>query len=314
MNENTYYTPGKVLISGEYVILYGAKGLALPVNFGQTLKIRKVSGKRGHFNWNSYDQNVLWFSTEMDIHSERIISTSDRKVSHTLMHLLRVIKLLNPGLFSTGYDVEAHINFNRNWGFGTSSTLIVNLAKWAQLDPYELLHSFSNGSGYDLAVGMENAPLIYWKLNGRRKTKKVAFCPEFSNQLYFVYLNRKQVTEESILKLRHNVKNADKYVKRINTLTKAMLSARDINEFEFSMEQHERTISEFIGEECVKNRLFPDFNGKIKSLGAWGGDFIMATWSKDMDTFYDYFQSKGYERIFKFDELICKNKEYAGEF
>ena len=39
----------------------------------------------------------------------------------------------------------------------------------------------------------------------------------------------------------------------------------------------------------------------IKSLGAWGGDFILAT-SKDDPT--SYFKKKGFNTIFKFDDII----------
>ena len=43
------------------------------------------------------------------------------------------------------------------------------------------------------------------------------------------------------------------------------------------------------------------FNGQIKSLGAWGGDFILV--SGDKDTPF-YFKSKGYETILPFSNFI----------
>jgi hypothetical protein len=51
----------------------------------------------------------------------------------------------------------------------------------------------------------------------------------------------------------------------------------------------------------VKEALFPDFKGVLKSLGAWGGDFILAI-SKENPK--DYFASKGYETIIPYSEMI----------
>ena len=56
--------------------------------------------------------------------------------------------------------------------------------------------------------------------------------------------------------------------------------------------------------EPVKNKIFPDFWGAIKSLGAWGGDFVLATSSKDEATTKDYFNSKGYHTVLLFSELV----------
>ena len=54
----------------------------------------------------------------------------------------------------------------------------------------------------------------------------------------------------------------------------------------------------------VKEKYFSDYNGSIKSLGAWGGDFILATRNNK-----NYFLEKGFNTVFSFSELI-KNKNY----
>ena len=45
------------------------------------------------------------------------------------------------------------MNFDKNWGLGSSSTLINNISSWAKINPYDLLWSISKGSGYDIASG-----------------------------------------------------------------------------------------------------------------------------------------------------------------
>jgi hypothetical protein len=49
----------------------------------------------------------------------------------------------------------------------------------------------------------------------------------------------------------------------------------------------------------IKESLFSDFDGIIKSLGAWGGDFVMAA-----DHPAEYFAAKGYETIVAYEDMI----------
>ena len=64
---------------------------------------------------------------------------------------------------------------------------------------------------------------------------------------------------------------------------------------------HEQIISKLISKTTIKKELFNDFNGEIKSLGAWGGDFIMAS---SEDNPLNYFKNKGYDTVFKFSDLL----------
>ena len=60
-------------------------------------------------------------------------------------------------------------------------------------------------------------------------------------------------------------------------------------------------MSEVLELSTIKEAVFEDFNGVLKSLGAWGGDFIMA-FSKENPT--DYFKQKGFETVIPFEEMI----------
>ena len=51
----------------------------------------------------------------------------------------------------------------------------------------------------------------------------------------------------------------------------------------------------------VKQSLFPDFKGSLKSLGAWGGDFILAV-AEDNPTVF--FKEKGYDTIIPYHDMI----------
>ena len=67
------------------------------------------------------------------------------------------------------------------------------------------------------------------------------------------------------------------------------------------MNAHEILISNLIEQETIKSKLFNDFNGEIKSLGAWGGDFVLAT-SKTNPT--AYFKTKGFDTVISYKEMV----------
>ena len=56
-----------------------------------------------------------------------------------------------------------------------------------------------------------------------------------------------------------------------------MLYAETLQEFEAVIQEHESLISTLLGVPPIKNILFSDLPGEVKSLGAWGGDFCMLT-------------------------------------
>ena len=60
METQTFYSNGKLLITGEYVVLDGAKALALPTKFGQSLVVKP--GINHQIKWTSFDSDEsVWF-------------------------------------------------------------------------------------------------------------------------------------------------------------------------------------------------------------------------------------------------------------
>ena len=68
--------------------------------------------------------------------------------------------------------------------------------------------------------------------------------------------------------------------------------------------EHEQIMSSYLDRSRIKNELFPDFWGEVKSLGAWGGDFYLVVSNKGRESTEEYFQSKGFSVFFDYDELI----------
>jgi len=301
--EKTYYSNGKLLITGEYLVLDGARALALPTKFGQYLKIN--SGKIGQIHWTSYNQDQsIWFEETISfieiINFKSSESLSERE---TLIKILHEAHLLNSRFLnsSLGYSISTVLTFPKFWGLGTSSTLINNIAQWLQIDAFKLLTNSFGGSGYDIACAQNNTPILYHLENGLPIIEKVNFKPVFSDNIYFVYLNKKQSSKVAIENYYKNQKNMNVDFILVNELTAKICLSNSIEEFSILLEKHETKMSEVLEIPTVKDSLFSDFEGSIKSLGAWGGDFVLVI-SKENPT--AYFENKGYKTIVSYKDMI----------
>ena len=54
----------------------------------------------------------------------------------------------------------------------------------------------------------------------------------------------------------------------------------------------------------AKDLHFKDYWGIIKSLGAWGGDFVLATSTESPEKTKAYFNERGFEIVLPYRELI----------
>lgn len=299
-----FYSNGKLLLTGEYVVLDGALSLAIPTIYGQSLSIQNTANKG--ISWKSYDhKNSIWFDGKLDITALKD-RYNDDQVLKGLLDLLICAKQLNPNFLADepSIEVETHLTFNRNWGLGSSSTLINNIASWAEVDAYELLTKTFGGSGYDIACAQHDKPILYQIVNAQPTVEEVEFRPPFSNHLYFVYLNQKQKSDKEVN--RYSEIELDKrlrVVPEINAITAAIYNTNTLKDFSELITKHETIIGSLIEQEPVKKKLFSDFNGSIKSLGAWGGDFVLVATENDPK---NYFESKGFHTILRYDDLIKK--------
>ena len=306
MTAQQYYSNGKFLITGEYLVLKGAKALAVPLKFGQVLEVRLNTNPDFQLRWKASVESKFWFEAILDIESLEILESSDLQKAKTLSSLLKQAKTLNPKVLrnTKGFDVHTNADFDINWGLGSSSTLISNVAKWFGIDPFRLHFNTSSGSGYDIACANADGPIFY-TLRGERPLVETAhFNPDFSQQLYFVYLGNKQQSHQSIRDFSGRLNNREKEIGRISEITEELTSTHDLEEFEFFIDEHEQIMSAVLGIPTVKETMFGDFPGSVKSLGAWGGDFVMLTWRDEKRELIGYLAKKGMKTVFGFDEIV----------
>jgi mevalonate kinase len=291
-------------------VLDGAKSLALPTKFGQDLIVEKI--KESQLIWGSFTHSgECWFEAVFDIEKLRLVNctfNSDKEgnadlIAETLLDILKEAKNLNAGFLASdeGFVVKTKLTFPRNWGLGSSSTLINSIANWAKVDAFKLLWNSFKGSGYDIACAQNDRPIFYQIKGEEPIIKKVEFNPSFKDNLFFVHLNQKQDSKEGIAKFRESNINFDEQIKRISEISDEFLSAKSIEGFNQLIVEHEQIISSIIKLKPVKEKLFPDYFGEIKSLGAWGGDFVLVTGNESTPT---YFKNKGFETIISYSEMV----------
>lgn len=303
--KNTFYSNGKLLITGEYLVLDGAISLALPTKFGQNLVVETIDNNN-IIDWKSYDSDgTIWFETNFSFQSiiEKEQFDASENVKNTLVEILHQAYLLNPNFIvnSNGYLIKTQLFFPRNWGLGTSSTLINNIAQWTDIDAFTLLKNSFGGSGYDIACAQNNVPILYQLIDENPVVELVNFDPIFKDNIYFVYLNQKQNSKNAIINYRNRINQFDKDISKINKITNQILNTNILKQFENLIETHEIILSNILEMQTIKECLFNDFEGVIKSLGAWGGDFVMVISDKNPTK---YFEKRGFKTILNYSDMI----------
>lgn len=307
--KTNFYSHGKLLLTAEYLVLDGAKALAVPTKKGQFLKVDEA--EKNHLFWKSIDcHGNTWFEQEYEftahqfLPKNKLATQEENIVCRALQNILSKLRALQPELFQgKGFLLKTELEFPRDWGLGSSSTLINNLATWAKVNPYELLAKTFGGSGYDLACAKHSHPILFQLQKEINPiVEEVEFSPDFQVELFFVHLNQKQNSREGIQHYRNqNLDKKQVWIKEVNQITSEILKAESISTFENLIGQHETLLAEILGMPTVKQRLFPDYPRSVKSLGAWGGDFILATGGEAEK---NYFKEKGYKTISRYTNMV----------
>jgi mevalonate kinase len=303
-----YYAHGKLLLSGEYAVLDGALAWAVPTRFGQWLEIYEDSP--GLLVWQALDHEAIpWFEATLKLSDLDVIQYSDKDFAKRLGDILKAVRKQNPDFLKKEKGLKAltRLEFPQNWGLGSSSTLISLIAEWAKVDAFKLLADTFGGSGYDIACAKSDTPILFNLLQGQPLWEVVPNLPPFKEHLYFVYLGKKQNSRLGIAKYREAVVEVGQLVTEVTLCSVTMQSAQQLDTLQKAMEWHENIIANAIGLTKVKERLFPDFDGAIKSLGAWGGDFVMVASEQPFRDIVSYFEAKGYSTILGWDDMILED-------
>jgi mevalonate kinase len=308
MRDQYFYGHGKLLLSGEYFVMDGAEALALPTTVGQSMKVKYRHSYQPTLNWKSVDHTgKVWFESDYEFWHFKPIKNQGLPKQDFVQQVLKAVRLQNPHFLRDDMDVfvETRIEFPVEWGLGSSSTFIYNVAQWAYVSPFELLKNTIGGSGYDIACAQAMGPISFQIIDNKPQWETSLFNPVFKDQLYFVYLGKKQSSETEVLKYQAmKVENKSSIVSEISQLTKEMVHAFDLKTFNRIIASHEEIISRALNYQKVKDIYFSDYWGEVKSLGAWGGDFALITSDRSPQETRLYFEEKGFSTLIPFHEIV----------
>lgn len=292
---------GKLLLTAEYFVLAGATAIVLPVRFGQQLTVS--SNNSSTLEWNSYSNNTLWFSAKFSLPSFTIVSTTSQSVAENLAMLLKTASNLshNPNaLLSKSIRVDA--DFDLQWGLGSSSTLTSLVAQLLNVDAFTLHQQTSNGSGYDVIAATQNSPFSFQLNSNTHITKPVGLPQALTSNAVFAYLGKKQSSAASIKGLTsNNFSKAD--IESVSALSNAFMQAQSVAQLVDIIDNHEAIVAKQIGSMPIKQNRFADFNGAVKSLGAWGGDFALFISPLGMEYTKRYIAGHNLNPVFGYDDI-----------
>ena len=302
-----FSAPGKLLITGEYLILKGAKGFAIPLKVGQDLRVTVSESDEPKLFWKASNPDGTWFTGEFILPSLTIEKATDESFANRLVEILRTVRELNPKFLMSGrYHVKTMLEFNPEFGFGSSSTLIVNLSRWANVDAFELQKRTFKGSGYDVACGLADSPIIYKLEQEKPVYENVSFNKAFTKNIFFVYLGRKQRSMDAIKQFKEKADFTSTDIDAITCISQKIIETQSLQEFEGLLAEHELILSKILKTPPVHTQLFSDYSdGIVKSLGAWGGDFVLITSKDEPASFKKKMKQRGFSVVYTYDELIA---------
>ncbi len=302
-NNTLLFSSGKLLLTSEYMVLDGALALAIPTKLGQDLSVNIAEASDSKIFWNALHENKKWLQCTINFSDWSIVESNLPDAADFILKTLQnVQQLASKSVFIKNhhYYIQTNLQFPADFGLGSSATLMNNLADWAEIDAFQLNEICLGGSGYDIAVAKEKSAILFQNSENSRKITPVIYEPSFKNELIFIHLNQKQNSRKGIAHYLAQTKSPD-LIAEFSTLTKTIFESNDLQQFSELMSEHEEIVANYLNLTPVKKKYFENYDGFVKSLGAWGGDFVLA--SKNGD-YQKYFNERGFTKIFEWNDLI----------
>ena len=207
--------------------------------------------------WESIDVNGnKWFEAAFSAADFDIIETSNYIKAEFLQKLIKNAAAISENKSSLSGHIKTILEFPRNWGFGSSSTLITCVAKLFSINPFTLHFCISNGSGYDIACATATGSICYKLVNNKAIFNEVKWNPSFKDSIFFVHLNTKQDSDKEVEKFNKNSKDNSIQIETISSISEKILNTNSLNEFKNLLEKHEQVMSKTLETPTIKEKLF----------------------------------------------------------
>ncbi len=303
MAKKEYYGRGKLLLTGEYAVVNGARALALPTRKGQKLTVS--TGRGSDIKWKSLTPDgETWFTAKISLFDFSALKSSDAAIAEKLEKILEAAVRLNSDFLSTwkGIKVTTELEFPQEWGWGSSSTLVYNIAQWADVDPYDLYAATFGGSGYDIACAGAKGPLLYHKVSDQLvDVRSASIDKSLQKHLYFIYSGQKAESREALEYLKEHTMD-DSLVEEVSSISSNLSESSKVEDWVKGIESHNALLTDYLKRDCPA-AAFSDFQGAVKALGAWGGDFLLAVSPESPSYVKSYFSEKAMPEVLTYADV-----------
>lgn len=282
-----FYAPGKVMLCGEYTVTIGQEALALPVQLGQWMRVWEFEMKdEWKLVWQSQavDGQAWWnmsFSLEQFLVEPDTLfqEFADDAIALNLLKLLQQLpmKTWTPG---KSVRIETQLQFPREWGLGSSSTLCALLAQWAHADAQQIQKNVWGGSGYDVAIATVGKPLVYWIQHEEPQWAEWRLAADLSQNWWILMPGTKQNSRDSLNLVKERLQELQQepfIMHQLKQIIDRIKMAEDVPTLEAGLEMYQAILGTMLELETPYQQWGwqPVRGGLCKWLGAWGGDMIL---------------------------------------
>ncbi len=301
----SFYAPGKILLVGEYTVIKGFEGLAVPVKSGQWMDVWEFDSPgnaEDRFIFNALDsRGASWFSESFDISNLKSNSletnavksnVADENFENNESHLSKLLALVPESFWKSGksYRFETRLEFDRSSGLGSSSTFVQLMSNYFKLDPFQVQDLVFGGSGYDVAIAAVQKPLIYWRNEQGVHFRQWKLNSELTKDWKVVFLGNKvnsRTSTSQVSDMLEDLSNDENYRMQIQKIIEIVRDAQELMALETGIEMYQMFLSQLLG--MVTPYTYfgvkPLPRGVCKWLGAWGGDMLLVN-SVVWDAYY----------------------------
>lgn len=281
------------MLCGEYAVTIGVEALAVPVQLGQWMYVWEFNSPLGgdRLIWEAKEKDgSTWLNehfslpllsdfVESSVSDElegQLLRNTDRNV------IKKMLGLVASDFWKAGksYRIETQLEFNRNSGLGSSSTMISNFARYTGLDAQWLQQQVFGGSGYDVAVAEVGKGLVFWKQNDVAHWGPWSLSTQLTENWQVVFLGQKQNSRDSLsqVKIRlQEIQNDNFLLHQLQQILAAVKMASEVPMLEAGLEMWQAVLSMGLDLETPYQHFGfqPIKGGVCKWLGAWGGDMLL---------------------------------------
>jgi hypothetical protein len=92
-------------------------------------------------------------------------------------------------------------------------------------------------------------------------------------------------------------------IAEVNKITEGIITCTNLADFENLLNRHEHILSTILQMPTIKTSHFNDYAHSIKSMGAWGGDFVLVT-GENWEAVKKYFNGKGLDTVIPYKDIV----------